>query len=332
MRLIQYLEEGGRRRVGCVREARVLPVLGFETTHELALHAAESRSPIAALVEGSLGEESVEYAPLLAELRVLPPLDHPDLAHLLVSGTGLTHTSSAATRNSMHAADEEAAGSRPMVTDSMKLFQLGLREGKPPGGAVGSQPEWFFKGNGHLVTAPGRALVVPEFSKDAGEEPELVGLYVVDAAGQPCRVGFCLGNELSDHVMERENYLYLAHSKLRPCSLGPELLLGEPPQEIRGRSAIYREGQLLWSEPFYSGEAHMTHTIASLEHHHFKYPLFRKPGDAHAHFFGTATLSFKSGISTRSGDVFEIACDTFGAPLRNALERAERRAAPVRWL
>jgi hypothetical protein len=31
----------------------------------------------------------------------------------------------------------------------------------------------------------------------------------------PRRVGFALGNEFSDHTLEKKNYLYLAHSKGR---------------------------------------------------------------------------------------------------------------------
>ena len=35
----------------------------------------------------------------------------------------------------------------------------------------------------------------------------------------PVRIGFSLGNEFSDHETEQINYLYLAHSKLRNCSV-----------------------------------------------------------------------------------------------------------------
>ena len=68
------------------------------------------------------------------------------------------------------------------------------------------------------------------------------------------------------------------------------------------------------------------HTIANLEAHHFKYALFRRPGDVHVHFFGTATLSFSDGIKTQNGDVFEIQSELFGLPLRNRLgvEKAGR--------
>jgi len=65
----------------------------------------------------------------------------------------------------------------------------------------------------------------------------------------------------------------------------------------------------------------MTHSLANLEHHHFKYSRFRRPGDVHVHFFGTATASFADGIETRPGDMFEIRADAFTLPLRNPLTR-----------
>jgi hypothetical protein len=138
--------------------------------------------------------------------------------------------------------------------------------------------------------------------------------------GQPFRLGFAIANEFSDHITERVNYLWLAHSKLRCCSVGPELRIGDLPSHVEGTSRILRNGEVLWQKPFLSGEDNMSHTIANLEQHHFKYELFRNPGDVHIHMFGTATLSFADGISTRQGDVFEIKADAFGTPLRNAVE------------
>jgi len=66
----------------------------------------------------------------------------------------------------------------------------------------------------------------------------------------------------------------------------------------------------------------MSHTIANLEAHHFKYAGFRRPGDVHVHFFGTATLSFSAGVRTQPGDQFEIEADAFRLPLRNELYTA----------
>ena len=133
------------------------------------------------------------------------------------------------------------------------------------------------------------------------------------------RIGWALGNEFSDHVTERVNYLWLAHSKLRVASYGPEILVGDLPADIHGTSRIWRNGKVIWEKPFLSGEANMSHTIANLEHHHFKYDIFCQPGDLHVHFFGTATLSFADGIKTEAGDIFEIEAPEFGLPLTNTL-------------
>ena len=95
------------------------------------------------------------------------------------------------------------------LTDSMKMFRMGLEGGKPARGEVGVQPEWFYKGNGIFAVAPGKPLVSPDFAKDAGEEPEIAGIYVIGDDGTPFRVGFALSNEFSDHVTERVNYLYM---------------------------------------------------------------------------------------------------------------------------
>jgi hypothetical protein len=130
--------------------------------------------------------------------------------------------------------------------------------------------------------------------------------------------------------MERQNYLYLAHSKLRACAIGPELLLGDLPGHVEGVSRVYRDGGILWEKPFVSGEENMSHSIDNLEYHHFKYDLFRRPGDIHLHFFGTATLSFADGIQTRDGDEFEIEAKPFGRPLRNRLAVQPEELVKVR--
>ena len=251
----------------------------------------------------------------LTRARFDLPVSHPDPAHMHLTGTGLTHLGSASARDAMHA---KLAGSETL-TDSMKMFRMGLEGGRPVAGAVGAQPEWFYKGNGHAAIAPGADLEAPGFAQDGGEEPEIAGLYLIGPDGTPHRIGWALGNEFSDHVTERVNYLWLAHSKLRVASFGPEILVGDLPADIRGTSAILRDGQRIWEKPFLSGEANMSHTMANLEHHHFKYAIFRQPGDLHVHYFGTATLSFADGIKTEAGDVFEITVADFGQPLRNKL-------------
>lgn len=230
----------------------------------------------------------------------------------------------------MHAKTSGKAESE--LTDSMKMFQQGVAGGKPAAGEVGAQPEWFYKGNGTAIVAPGQPLPSPDFALDAGEEPEIVGCYINDENGQPWRIGYALGNEFSDHLTERTNYLLLAHSKLRPCSFGPEILIGELPGQVNGLSRIRRDGEVIWEKPFLSGENTMCHSLANLEHHHFKYALFRQPGDAHVHFFGTATLSFADNISTREGDVFEISAEGFGRTLRNPIKVVPAEVSAIKPL
>jgi hypothetical protein len=295
-------------------EARSLRNTG--SVYELANAAIAAGHGIGAEVARRGLGEMVDLTRAVFDL----PVSHPDPAHLHLTGTGLTHLGSASARDAMHA---KLAGAETL-TDSMKMFRMGLEGGRPAAGQVGAQPEWFYKGNGHAAVAPGAALEAPGFAEDGGEEPEIAGIYLIGPSGTPHRIGWALGNEFSDHVTERVNYLWLAHSKLRVASYGPEILVGDLPADVRGTSRVLRGGKTLWEKPFLSGEANMSHTIANLEHHHFKYGIFCQPGDLHVHFFGTATLSFADGIKTEAGDVFEIEAPDFGQPLRNTLTFAPK--------
>jgi len=328
MRVVQFLDGAAGRCVGIVSDdgASLGVVAGARTLYDIALEAIRRGSGIESVAREWLSRESVSYAAVSAERRLLPPLDHAEHARWLVTGTGLSHLGSAAARDAMHAKlqTEEA-----QLTDSMKMFKWGLDGGKPPAGEIGVQPEWFYKGDGRCVVAPEQPLELPAYALDGGEEVEVVGLYVIGDGGEVYRVGFALGNEYSDHVMERQNYLYLAHSKLRQCAYGPELLLGELPPSVAGSARLTRDGKAIWSDTWVSGNDNMAHAIANLEHHHFKYRDFRRPGDVHVHFFGAATGSFTKNVKAQPGDVFEIECPLFGRPLRNPLRAAQSPYALV---
>lgn len=313
--LVQFAH-GAERGVALLSDAGAVRVAGTATTFDLAAEAIAAGSSLADLATERAGEAIDIHA-----CALLPAITHPDALRVLVSGTGLTHLGSAEGRDKMH---KPASGAE---TDSMRMFRMGLEGGKPEAGSAGVQPEWFYKGDGSILVGPNDPLAMPGFAEDGGEEPEIAGIYLIDADGTPYRLGFALGNEFSDHVVERQNYLWLAHSKLRQAALGAELLLGELPQDVRGTSRIRRGNETVWEKPFLSGEANMSHSIANLEHHHFKNAVFRRPGTLHVHFFGTATLSFSDGVATQAGDVFEIEADAFRLPLRNAL--TAESAAPL---
>ena len=319
MRLIQYREAAGARRVGLVTEDgdHVRPLRDTTTVYELAGAAVDQGDALADLVQRRASDERVDYAGLLRDRLVLAPLDHPEPARFLVTGTGLTHIGSADARNRMHVATH---GDGAPESDSMKIFRMGIAGGKPAPGHIGVQPEWFFKGVGTCIVAPGAPLPLPAFALAGAEEPEIVGLYLIDKNRAPWRIGFSLGNEFSDHVTEAKNYLYTQHSKLRACSLGPELLLGALPQDVRGMSRVIRDGKTIWEDEFLSGETNMSHSVANLEHYHFRYDMFRRPGDLHAYFFGAAVMSYSAGVETKPGDEFEIETPIFGKSLRNRME------------
>jgi hypothetical protein len=315
LHLVQLRNADGSRAVAALTEGGAHLVPGAASTYDIASAAIRAGRGLAAEVAAAGRGERVDLSAALASGRVLAPIDHRDPAHLLVTGTGLSHLGSAEGRDKMH----KDLADPSKLSDSMKMFRMGLEGGKPAPGARGVQPEWFYKGDGSVLVGPEQNLTSPDYALDGGEEPELVGIYLIGPDCTPYRLGFALGNEFSDHVTERQNYLYLAHSKLRACALGPELLTGAAPADLRGVSRIRRGNAVAWEKPFLSGEDNMSHSIANLEAHHFKYPLFRRPGDVHIHFFGTATLSFSDGFKTAPGDVFEIEAAPFTLPLRNTL-------------
>src|SRR5690606_21449452 len=123
--------------------------------------------------------------------------------------------------------------------------QWGVEGGQPKEGKVGVQPEWVYKGTGSVLRGHGEPLVVPDYGNDGGEEPEIAGVYIIDDEGQPIRIGFTTGNEFSDHVMEKKNYLYLAPSKLRTCAIGPELVIGVEFSDIQGTVSVKRNKEVL---------------------------------------------------------------------------------------
>lgn len=325
LRLIQYRDPSGDRCIAAALDEDVRRVTGARSTYELAQQAIDAGVSLSEVVASRLAD-MVDLGDLDRAGALLPAIDHPDPAHLHLTGTGLTHLGSAEGRDKMHKA--AASGAQ---TDSMRMFLMGVEEGKPET-LPGCQPEWFYKGDGTGLIGPRDPIPSPAFALDGGEEPEIAGIYIIDGEGNPRRLGFALANEFSDHITERHNYLWLAHSKLRPAVLGAEILTGELPDDVRGTSRILRDGETLWEAPFLSGEANMSHSIANLEHHHFKYEQFRRPGDVHVHFFGTATLSFAQSVTTQTGDIFEIEAEPFALKLRNKLGIAaptEVRISPL---
>ncbi len=318
LHLVQVSDAEQGRSVARVAGNELQLLAGYASVYDLASDAWRHRSAFEEFARSVPSAYAIEYEAVYrgeSDWRLLPPIDHPtEPARCRVTGTGLTHLRSAEARSSMHAGEETE-------TDSSRMYQLGLKGGRPASGQIGAAPEWFYKGDGGILRAHGESLTIPRYACDGGEEAEIAGMYLVDENGMPRRLGFAIGNEFSDHLFERQNYLYLAHSKLRDCALGPELVIGADFQDLQGSVTIKRDGDEVWRKQIRSGEQNMAHSLANLEHHHFKYAAHRRPGDVHVHFFGADALSFGAGVQLEEGDTVEIAFPGFGRPLRNVIAR-----------
>ena len=325
MRLVQ-LEGSQGRRIAVVEEPKLRLLEGVESVYGLASECLRNGVSLAAGIERRKSPELLDYEAIYlgnSEWQIQPSADFPgEPARCLVSGTGLTHKASAKNRDAMHAAAQA-------VTDSTRMYRSGLEGGKPSPGEAGVAPEWFYKGNGTVLRAHNQPLTVPEHAEDGGEEPEVAGVYLIGQNGVPRRIGFTVGNEFSDHVLEKKNYLYLAASKLRACAIGPELAIDASFDLVPGEVSIERGGQTLWSKNIQTGESAMCHSLANIEHHHFKFEFHRRPGDLHIHFFGADAFSFGEGVQLRNGDLMKVRFAGFGRALRNPLYRAAPSARAI---
>ena len=320
------LRKGPTRRVAVVEEPSLRLLDGFDSVCTLAERAMRDGLSLPTLVDRCATSETLEYDAIYngsSPWRLLVPIDHPEPARCLVSGTGLTHLGSAENRAKMHEKSESE------LTDSMRMFRLGLQGGRPQPDQCGVAPEWFYKGTGAVLRAHGEALLVPGYAEDGGEEAEVAGIYVIDAEGHPRRIGMAAGNEFSDHKYEKHNYLHLAGSKLRNCALGPELVVDPDFDQVPGRVVIERAGHVLWEREIATGEREMCHSVANIEHHHFKFDAHRRPGDIHVHYYGAHSLSFADDVRLEEGDVMVIQFGGFGRPLRNPVNVASPLREPV---
>ena len=285
----------GRTRVARVdADGAVLPLARFETTYQLARKAIARTAHARA---GRAADEPVDapiaYAELLREGATAAA------AHASGSGAlpGERHRAHASRQRGRARLDARRNSTKQdaELTDSMKMFKCGSGRRQTRGQQAGHAARVVLQGQrpqrGRLRP---RRSPSPDFAEDHGEEPELVGCYIIDDNGRPRRLGFAIGNEFSDHVTERRNYLLLAHSKLRQCGVGPDAqhrrAAGAP-----GRHEPHpprRRGAVAEAVPHRRRRTCATR-FANLEYHHFKYKQHRVPGDVHLHFFGTATRELR---------------------------------------
>src|SRR5204863_5995705 len=123
-----------------VEEPYLRVLANYTTACHLAQAAINSGRGLDEVVRANRSPQTLGYDAvyeLLSPWKLLPPFDHPDEpGRCLVSGTGLTHKASAENRQSMHVTAKALPGPATTdpaetVTDSMKMYRIGLEGGRP---------------------------------------------------------------------------------------------------------------------------------------------------------------------------------------------------------
>ncbi len=168
MRLAQFIDENDKRALAVTARGESRRVKGARTTLELASQAIAEGVSLRKLVADRGVGRPLDLNAALKERRVLAPIDHKDPAHVFVTGTGLTHLGSAEGRDKMHKDLVDPS----KLTDSMRMFKLGLEGGKPPKGETGAQPEWFYMGTVQFSRRPRAISPVQRSRLTAAKSPK----------------------------------------------------------------------------------------------------------------------------------------------------------------
>src|SRR4051812_16317890 len=103
-RLVQ-LKNNNRRAVALVEEPNLVIINNFSSVYEMALKAINSGIALKTLAAQNLSAEKINYDEVYngsSDWHLLPAIDHPENPmNCIVSGTGLTHKSSAMSRQAM---------------------------------------------------------------------------------------------------------------------------------------------------------------------------------------------------------------------------------------
>ncbi len=196
------------------------------------------------------------------------------------------------------------------MTDSMRMFRAGVEGGRPGAGRDRRRAGMVLQGDGHDPARPTASRCpcrpMPRMAARRRRSP---GVYLIDAGGRPRRIGMAMGNEFSDHKFEKKQ---LPESRRlqdsAPARSARSWWSIRSFESVPGTVTIERAGRVLWSKAIATGEEEMCHSLANIEHHHFKFETHRRPGDVHVHYYGAHSLSFGDGdpAGRRGRDVASV--------------------------
>ena len=94
LRLLQHRGDDGARSVIVADDAGASFVAGVDSVRALAAKAIAAGTDLSTAIDACGRGAAVDIAAELAAGRILSPIDHDDAAHLVMTGTGLTHLGS----------------------------------------------------------------------------------------------------------------------------------------------------------------------------------------------------------------------------------------------
>ena len=203
----------------------------------------------------------------------------------------------------------------------MKMFRMGLENGKPKKGQTGVQPEWFYKGNGIMLTGPGRPLISPAFADDAGEEPEIAGISCIGPGWRAFPYRFCARQRI---LRSRDGARQLSLILPIPNYARVRSALNSSPATCLQISGV-RHVSCAKTRPFgksHSCPAKTTCPTPSQISNIIISNMLSSASRATSMCICSVRQrsSFADGVKAENGDVFEIEAPAFGLPLRNPLK------------
>lgn len=281
--------------------------------------AIQSKKTLQALLQANLGEQRITFSDYQDNYQAYLPVTHPNAKHTIIGGTGLTHANRAKLRvlseinNPLH--------DTACLSDSERVYMSGVTNGKPENILQGAKPEWFYKGDISILKPSQTPVTVPAHDLGIGEEAELIAVYYISDELSSYRIGYCLGNEFCDHKLEESNFFYISQSKLRECSIGAEIIIGNHELDVvNGHVRIIRDDNIIWNKPFASGQKRMNFSMENLEHHVFQHTALRRPDSFYFHFLGADQISHSDDIRLQHDDEIVIEAEPFQFPLVNRLQ------------
>ena len=243
-------------------------------------------------------------------------------------------------RTAGHARSGRSRRRQKPVTDSMRMFRVGPCGGRPDRRRNRHCAGMVLQGRRRRAAAlPLRRSLFPRTQKTAAKKRRSPAIYLIDSQTARRTASACARAMSSPTTNSSGATISILQAQ--SFALQHRARTGRWPRlsaPSTGEVSIERDGSRSGEERSRPAKKTCAHSLANLEHHHFKFAGHRQPGNVHVHFFGAHSLSFGEGIELKDGDWMQVRFEGYRArscATRSSIE--DKRAAPVdprssRWV